>query len=123
MTELCRGHVRLVRKICQHCAADGTLTPDQVDALGLKVPMERREQLRARWGEGCVECRQTGLFGRIGVFEMLDVGRRVRALVPLALFIVLLGFDASALGLGRGRRESRATERFRRRRTIQSLTN
>jgi general secretion pathway protein E len=43
--------------------------------------MERREQLRVRWGEGCVECRHTGLYGRSGVFEMLDVGRRVRALI------------------------------------------
>ena len=55
--------------------------PTQVTALGLKVPIERREQLRVRWGEGCIECRYTGLYGRIGVFEMLDVGRRVRALV------------------------------------------
>ena len=34
-----------------------------------------------RWGEGCAECRHTGLFGRSGVFEVLDVGRRVRGLI------------------------------------------
>ena len=45
------------------------------------MPTERREQLRVHWGEGCVDCRYTGLYGRIGVFEMLDVGRRVRALI------------------------------------------
>ncbi len=72
---------RLVRCICPHCVALGFLTPNQVDALGLKVPLERREQLRVRWGEGCTDCRHTGLHGRTGVFEMLDVGRRVRALV------------------------------------------
>jgi len=72
---------RLVRCICPHCGADGLLSPLQVDALGIKVPMERREQLRVRWGEGCVECRHTGLYGRSGVFEMLDVGRRVRTLI------------------------------------------
>ena len=44
-------------------------------------PSERRERLVVRWGEGCVECRHTGLYGRSGVFEMLDVGRRVRALI------------------------------------------
>ena len=43
--------------------------------------MERRDRLRVRAGEGCVDCRHTGLFGRSGVFEMLDVGRRVRALI------------------------------------------
>jgi general secretion pathway protein E len=72
---------RLVRKICPSCGVDGTLSPDQVSALGIKVPIERREQLKARWGEGCVECRYTGLYGRIGVFEMLDVGRRVQGLI------------------------------------------
>jgi general secretion pathway protein E len=72
---------RLVRKICTHCGVDGTLSPDQVSALGIKVPIERRELLRARWGEGCVECRHTGLYGRIGAFEMLDVGRRVQTLI------------------------------------------
>jgi len=41
----------------------------------------RRERLVVRWGEGCVDCRQTGLYGRTGVFEMLDVGKRVRALI------------------------------------------
>jgi general secretion pathway protein E len=72
---------RLLRRICSHCAAEGTLTPDQVNALGIKVPVERRERLKVRWGEGCVECRHTGLYGRTGVFELLNVGRRVRDLI------------------------------------------
>ncbi len=72
---------RLLRKICPHCGIDGLLSPAQVDALGLKVPVERREALSARWGEGCPECRHTGLYGRSGVFEMLDIGRRVRTLI------------------------------------------
>ena len=72
---------RLVRMICPHCGVDGHMSASQVDALGLKVPQERRDQLKARWGEGCVECRHTGLYGRTGVFEMLDVGRRVRTLI------------------------------------------
>ena len=83
LSSVLRGVVaqRLVRCICPHCAVEGFLTPTQVGGLGLKVPSERREQLRVRWGEGCVDCRYTGLYGRIGVFEMLDVGRRVRALI------------------------------------------
>jgi general secretion pathway protein E len=72
---------RLIRRVCERCAVDGHLAPDQVVALGLKVPVERRERLRVRFGEGCPECRYTGLYGRTGAFEMLDVGRRVRALV------------------------------------------
>ena len=72
---------RLLRRICSHCTSEGTLTPDQVGALGIKVPVERRERLKVRWGEGCAECRHTGLYGRTGVFELLDVGRRVRELI------------------------------------------
>jgi general secretion pathway protein E len=83
LSSVLRGVVaqRLVRCICPHCTVEGFLTPTQVTALSLKVPTERREQLRVSFGEGCVECRYTGLYGRIGVFEMLDVGRRVRQLV------------------------------------------
>ncbi len=72
---------RLVRCICPHCAVEGFLSAGQVDALQLKIPLERRDQLRVRWGEGCIDCRHTGLYGRSGVFEMLDIGRRVRALI------------------------------------------
>ena len=72
---------RLIRRVCPRCAVDTHLNPDQVASLGIKVPVERRDRLRVRSGEGCVECRHTGLSGRTGVFEMLDVGRRVRGLI------------------------------------------
>jgi general secretion pathway protein E len=72
---------RLIRRICEHCAVETYLNLDQIAALGLKVPVERRDTLKVRSGEGCVDCRYTGLYGRSGVFEMLDVGQRVRALV------------------------------------------
>jgi general secretion pathway protein E len=83
LSSVLRGVVaqRLARKICPHCRVEGHLTPQQVEALAVKVPAERRSQLAVQWGEGCVECRYTGLFGRTGVFEVLDIGRRVRALI------------------------------------------
>jgi general secretion pathway protein E len=72
---------RLVRQVCADCAVEGALTPQQVEALALKVPVERRDELKVRWGEGCPKCRHTGLYGRSGVFELLDVQRRVRQLI------------------------------------------
>jgi general secretion pathway protein E len=83
LSSVLRGVVaqRLIRRICPRCAVEGVLTSDQVAALGIKMPAERRERLVVRWGEGCVECRNTGLYGRSGVFEMLDVGKRVRGLI------------------------------------------
>jgi general secretion pathway protein E len=83
LSSVLRGVVaqRLIRRICEHCAVDTYLNHDQTHALGLKVPVERRDTLKVRAGEGCVECRYTGLYGRSGVFEMLDIGRRVRGLI------------------------------------------
>jgi general secretion pathway protein E len=72
---------RLVRQVCADCAVEGALTSQQVEALALKVPIERRDELKVRWGEGCPKCRHTGLYGRSGVFELLDVQRRVRQLI------------------------------------------
>ena len=83
LSSVLRGVVaqRLIRRICDRCAVEGALSTEQIAALSLKVPVERRENLRVRWGEGCIDCRHTGLFGRTGVFEMLDVGRRIRGLI------------------------------------------
>jgi general secretion pathway protein E len=83
LSSVLRGVVaqRLVRRICEHCVVEGRLTVDQVNTLGIKVPHERRDMLPVRFGEGCPECRHTGLRGRIGIFEMLDVGKRVQTLI------------------------------------------
>jgi general secretion pathway protein E len=83
LSSVLRGVIaqRLMRRICEHCAVETYLNSDQCASLGLKVPVERRDTLKVRAGEGCVDCRYTGLYGRSGVFEMLDVGRRVRGLI------------------------------------------
>ena len=83
LASVLRGVVaqRLVRQVCADCSIEGSLTAAQVEALALKVPVERRDELKVRWGEGCPKCRQTGLYGRSGVFELLDVQRRVRQLI------------------------------------------
>ncbi len=83
LSSVLRGIVaqRLIRRICEKCAVESYLNIDQINALGIKVPVERRDHLRVRTGEGCVSCRYTGLYGRSGVFEMLDVGKRIRTLI------------------------------------------
>ncbi|MDG2335712.1 MAG: GspE/PulE family protein [Myxococcota bacterium] len=83
LSSVLRGVVaqRLVRRICPHCGVDGHLSAAQVEALGIKIPVERRDQLQVRFGQGCADCRTTGLYGRIGIFELLDVGKRVQGLI------------------------------------------
>jgi general secretion pathway protein E len=76
---------RLVRNVCPHCRVETFLTPDQMALIGLD-PREMREQgqqadLMVALGEGCVQCRSTGLYGRTGVFEVLEVDDKIRKLI------------------------------------------
>lgn len=71
---------RLLRRICPICKQETTLTADEAEALGLSLP-DGAPRLRAYYGEGCVKCRQTGLYGRSGVFEVLAVGDKLRRLI------------------------------------------
>jgi general secretion pathway protein E len=72
---------RLVRKVCTDCAVDDYLTDDQVVALGINVEPGEQRRLKVKVGSGCVRCRNTGLFGRTGIFEMLDITTKIRKLI------------------------------------------
>lgn len=72
---------RLVRKICQECAVESFLTDDQIVALGIPVEPGENRKLPVKRGEGCVRCRNTGLYGRTGIFEMLDVSSKIRRMI------------------------------------------
>ena len=68
---------RLVRRICPQCRKAYTPTEEELDTLGLK-PDINMEFYR---GEGCPNCFDTGYRGRIAVFEMLPITRRVRTMI------------------------------------------
>jgi general secretion pathway protein E len=76
---------RLVRNICTSCRVETFLTPDQMTLIGLDVQELRSQggepQLMVAFGEGCVQCRSTGLLGRTGVFEVLEVDDKIRRLI------------------------------------------
>jgi type II secretory ATPase GspE/PulE/Tfp pilus assembly ATPase PilB-like protein len=67
---------RLVRKICPKCRYSSSASPDDLLALGLS-PQDLRSRKLYR-GRGCSDCRNTGYFGRIGIFEVLPVGDEIR---------------------------------------------
>ena len=71
---------RLLRKICPRCAAPTTLTPDQLAALGAPLPL-LPGGVDLRIGEGCVRCRGTGYYGRVGAFEMAGSNEELRNLI------------------------------------------
>ncbi|MGF1509569.1 MAG: GspE/PulE family protein [Myxococcota bacterium] len=76
---------RLVRKVCHDCAKDQYLSEDQIVSLGIPMEPGEERKLPVKRGEGCVRCRYTGLFGRTGVFEMLDVSTKIRKMVAASV--------------------------------------
>ncbi len=72
---------RLVRRICPECKRQTNLSEDQVRLLDIKLPPKSKRTLPVHYGEGCIRCRSTGYYGRVGVFEMLEVEDTVRGLI------------------------------------------
>ncbi len=72
---------RLVRKVCHECAEPTHLSDDQILALGIPVEPGEERKLPVKQGRGCVKCRNTGLYGRTGIFEMMDVSSKIRKMI------------------------------------------
>lgn len=78
---------RLVRRLCPQCATPDDAVPPQdrqeleqaAKALGIPCEAPRR----ATPG-GCPRCRGTGYLGRVGVYEILQVGEPLRDLISAA---------------------------------------
>jgi general secretion pathway protein E len=71
---------RLVRKICAGCKTTTSLTPEQAKALGLSMVSDE-SRLPVYKGSGCNVCRDTGLKGRTGIYELLEVTDKLRGQV------------------------------------------
>ncbi len=67
---------RLVRKICPQCKKVRTISPDE------RAYLQLPESSYVVWeGAGCKECRGTGYRGRSGLFEVMEMNERLKALV------------------------------------------
>ena len=64
---------RLVRTVCESCAAPDQATPGEIDWLRAQLGDELAAAARFRRGRGCPNCNQTGFFGRRGLYEMLEM--------------------------------------------------
>jgi type IV pilus assembly protein PilB len=70
---------RLVRKICPHCKAPVTITPEALREAGLN-PDDMKGKILYE-GKGCLECDGTGFHGRMAIAELLDLSDRIRGLI------------------------------------------
>jgi len=70
---------RLVRKICEDCKRNRPLTVEEAAMLNLQAPAGKR--IIVKEGAGCIRCRNTGYFGRTGIFEILTIDNAIRDLI------------------------------------------
>jgi general secretion pathway protein E len=70
---------RLVRKICDDCKRNRPLSLEEAAMLNLQAPPGKR--IIVKEGAGCGRCRNTGYFGRTGIFEILTIDNAIRDLI------------------------------------------
>jgi general secretion pathway protein E len=70
---------RLVRKVCKHCRKSYELLPEEAQAVGLAG--NKNGKIVVTYGQGCPQCRGTGYHGRTGIFEIMEVNERIRAVI------------------------------------------
>ena len=63
---------RLVRTLCPHCKQETSF--DLHDWATLIKPWTTSPPDKISAAEGCLECRQTGFIGRVGIYEMMPIG-------------------------------------------------
>jgi type II secretory ATPase GspE/PulE/Tfp pilus assembly ATPase PilB-like protein len=108
---------RLVRKICQHCKKEYTLQKheieeleksfktNEIDALftAQKIKLTEKEKtlsaMKFYRGEGCVQCKKTGLKGRMGIYEVLSVDKELTQLINQRATAADIGDYARAHGM------------------------
>ena len=62
---------RLVRTLCPHCKHETSFNKRDWEALIKPWTTSPPEKIAA--AEGCLECRQTGFLGRVGIYEMMPL--------------------------------------------------
>ena len=70
---------RLVRRICTHCKIDEPLPPAALVAVGYTP--ELAETVVPKKGKGCEKCTGTGYKGRVGLYEVMEIGEELRELI------------------------------------------
>ncbi len=70
---------RLVRTLCAHCKAPGSV--DEELWHSLVNPWKAAPPQTAYNPKGCLECRETGYLGRVGIYEILKISSVLRQMI------------------------------------------
>ncbi|TWT19262.1 type II/IV secretion system protein [Luteimonas marina] len=88
---------RLVRTLCPHCKAPKKLSAEAWHSL-LPGPHAPPVPATVNGPVGCLECRNTGYLGRVGIYELMPITPLLRALVRPDM--ELAAFTRAAVGEG-----------------------
>jgi general secretion pathway protein E len=72
---------RLVRTLCPQCKRPAEVDPTLWESL--VRPWKSTEPRHVHAAVGCLECRQTGFLGRVGIYEMLRFSSGLKGLVKV----------------------------------------
>ncbi|MCS1410845.1 MAG: putative type II secretion system protein HxcR [Verrucomicrobia subdivision 3 bacterium] len=89
---------RLARRTCNRCMnADPTAQPEMIREMAeaLNLP---DDQLRIHRGEGCVECQQTGIKGRIAIYEFAPIDESLAEAIYSRASLTQLRRAAKSMG-------------------------
>ena len=70
---------RLVRRICANCKTDEPHAPPALVEAGFT--QEEAQKVIPKKGTGCEKCNNTGYKGRVGLYEVMEIGEQLRELI------------------------------------------
>jgi len=70
---------RLARTLCPHCRQSGEVDEELWKSLTSPWEVKRTDSIFRP--VGCLECRETGYLGRVGIYEMLTISPAIRNLI------------------------------------------
>ncbi|MEP7308495.1 MAG: type IV-A pilus assembly ATPase PilB [Acidobacteriota bacterium] len=70
---------RLVRRVCPHCRAPSPLPLASMLQAGFSP--DEAGTVKPLKGAGCAQCNRTGYKGRVGLYEVMEIGEEMRELI------------------------------------------
>jgi len=70
---------RLVRRVCSNCKEEAPLPPPALMQAGFNE--EDANSVVPFKGAGCDRCNTTGYKGRVGLYEVMEIGEELRELI------------------------------------------
>ena len=70
---------RLVRRICSNCKSDHPHPPQALVEAGFTA--DEAQKVVPKKGTGCEKCNNSGYKGRVGLYEVMEIGEELRELI------------------------------------------